>query len=57
MLADDLENPSRSFSALANNWVSWFAPCISLSGGLESLLVNWSCECEIVVPPPSGFLI
>lgn len=40
MLADDLENPSRFFSALVNNWVSWLAPWIWLKGGFESLLVN-----------------
>lgn len=44
MLADDLENASRSFSSLANNWVSWSAPRLWLSGGLQSLWVNGAVE-------------
>ncbi|NWS88572.1 AP2A factor, partial [Toxostoma redivivum] len=46
---DDLENPSQSFSALVYNWVSWFAPCIWLSRGLESLLVNGAVKVKSLI--------
>lgn len=48
MLADDLENPV--FSALVYNWVSWFAPCIWLSKGLESLLMNGAVKVKWLFP-------
>lgn len=55
MLADDLENPSRYFSALTNNSVSGFAPCIGLSSGVESLLVNWAVKEKTVGSAFFGF--
>lgn len=56
MLADDLENPSRSFSALTNNWISWSAPCMWLSGGLESLLLNAAVKMKSLFPLLRVFL-